>query len=202
LLLRAAALLALVGCSDDGTPVIDAPTTCPIGDRSLPIELDAMHTMGGAVTRLADGGEVELSRPIQGGKVIYVGVTALNVDGCNLQLNAALRDAASNQVIALEQRPVRLVTGPDGWGVPASPFDDLANVPACPNAAATVDIDQASWQLELRLEESGGRSATKILTVAPRCARFDERAECECECDSDYELGSGCPADPIDAGVD
>lgn len=202
MLLRAAVLLAQVaGCSDDVAPVIDAPATCPIGDRSQPIALDAMHTVGGAVTRLADGGEVELSRPIQGGKVIYVGVTALNVDGCNLQLNAALRDVGSNQVIALEQRPVRLVAGPDGWGVPVSPFDDLANVPACPNAAATVDIDQASWQLELRLEESGGRSATKILTVAPRCASSDERAECECECDSDYEL-SGCPVDPVDAGVD
>jgi len=201
LLRRVAVAIALVtaasGCSDD------APTTCPIGDRTQPIELVAVHwPAGGVVEDLADGGAVDLVRPIQGGKVVYVGVRARNVDGCNVQLTAALRDPATQQVIALEQRPVRLVDGGDGWGRAESTFDHLANVPACPNAAAARDVDGATWGLELRLDEAGGRTATVTLVVTPRCGLVGEDEECRCECDSDYELGAACPVDPVDAGVD
>jgi hypothetical protein len=200
LLLRVAVLvtaMALAACSDD------APTSCPIGDRMQPIELVAVHwPEGGSVVDLADGGAVDLLRPLQGGKVIYVGVRARNVDGCNVQLTAALRDPASQQVIALEQRPVRLVDSGDGWGRPESMFDHLANVPACPSASATRDVDGATWVLEMRLDEVGGRTATTSLTIAPRCASASEIEECQCECDSDYVLGSTCPSDPVDAGVD
>ncbi|KAB2887118.1 MAG: hypothetical protein F9K40_21895, partial [Kofleriaceae bacterium] len=113
-----AAAVGATGCSDD------APTTCPIGDRARPLEIVAVHwPAGGAVEDLVDGGAVELVRPIQGGKVVYVGVRARNVDGCNVQLTAALRDPATQQVIALEQRPVRLVDGGDGWGRAESTFD-------------------------------------------------------------------------------
>lgn len=202
MLLRRVVAVALAtavgaGCSDD------APTTCPIGDRARPIEIVAVHwPAGGAVEDLADGGAVDLVRPIQGGKVVYVGVRARNVDGCNVQLTAALRDLATQQVIALEQRPVRLVDGGDGWGRAESTFDHLANVPACPNAAAARDVDGAIWALELRLDEAGGRTATTTLVVAPRCGLVDEAEECRCECDSDYELGAACPSDPVDAGVD
>ncbi|HUQ05789.1 MAG TPA: hypothetical protein VM261_24980 [Kofleriaceae bacterium] len=185
------------GCSDD------APTTCPIGDRTRPIEIVAVHwPAGGTVGDLADGGVVDLVRPIQGGKVVYVGVRARNVDGCNVQLTAALRDQATQQVIALEQRPVRLVDGGDGWGLPEAAFDHLANLPACPNAAAARDVDGSTWRLELRLEEPGGRMAETSLVVQPRCALDQELDECRCECDADYELGGACPSDPADAGVD
>jgi hypothetical protein len=187
----------LAACSDD------APTTCPIGDRASPIELVAVTAPYlGSIGDLADGGEVDLFRPLQGGKVIYVGVRARNVDGCNVQLTAALRDPVTQQVIALEQRPVRLVDSGDGWGRPASSSDHLANVPACPSAAATHDVDGAAWQLELRLDELGGRTATTTLSVVPRCDVDGEIEECECECDSDYVLGAACPSDPVDAGVD
>jgi len=197
-----AAAVALGGCGDDVARP-DAAATCPIGDRTQALELQAQHWTGdGAAVDLADGGAVDLVRPIQGGKVIYVGVRARNVDGCNVQLTAALRDAASDQVIALEQRPVHLTAGADGWGVATSLFDDLANLPLCPSAAATHDIDQATWRLELRLDEAGGRTATTALTIAPRCARADELEECRCECDSDYELGQPCPSDAVDAGTD
>jgi hypothetical protein len=197
LLLRVAALAALVGCSDD------APTSCPIGDRTQAIELVPVHwPAGGDVVDLVDGGAIDLVRPIQGGKVVYVGVRARNVDGCNLMLTAALRDRATQQVIALEARPVKLVDRGDGWGLPESTFDHLANVPACPTASASVDVDGATWGLELRLEEPGGRRAETALSVVPQCRLADEGDECRCECDSDYELGSACPSDPVDAGVD
>lgn len=196
------ALVALVaavggGCSDD------APMSCPIGDRAQPIEIVAVHWIaGGTVVDLVDGADVDLVRPLQGGKVVYVGVRARNVDGCNLQLTAALRDRSTQQVIALEQRPVRLVDGGDGWGWPDSTFDHLANVPACPNAAAIQDVDGSTWGLELRLEEPGGRMAETSLTVVPQCRLTDQRNECECECDSEFQIGGGCPSSPDDAGVD
>jgi hypothetical protein len=198
LLLRAAVLVTvLAACSDD------APTSCPIGDRTLPIEFVAVYfPSDGAVGDIVDGGDVPLRRPIQGGKVMYVGVRAKNVDGCNVQLTAALRDPVSQQVIALEQRPVRLVDSGDGWGRPESEYDHLANLPACPSAAATHDVDDSSWLLELRLDETGGRTATTTITVVPRCDGPGEMEECACECDSDYVIGSPCPVDPVDAGVD
>jgi hypothetical protein len=201
LLLRSAgALLVCASCSSCSD---DAPTTCPIGDRTQPIEIVAVHwAAGGDVGDLVDGGAVDLVRPIQGGKVVYVGVRARNVDGCNLQLTAALRDQSTQQVIALEQRPVRLVDGGDGWARPESAFDHLANVPACPNAAAARDVDGAIWRLELRLEEPGGRMAETMLVIAPMCRVSDELDECQCECDSDYTLGGACPSDLVDAGVD
>lgn len=185
------------GCSDD------APTSCPIGDRTRAIEIMPVHWLaGGGVVELDNGGDVDLVRPIQGGKVVYVGVRARNVDGCNLMLTAALRDLASQQVIALEQRPVKLVDRGDGWGLPESMFDHLANVPACPTASASVDVDGAIWRLELRLEEPGGRMTETSLNVVPQCRLAEEGEECRCECDSDYELGGACPSDAIDAGVD
>jgi hypothetical protein len=195
---------ALLVCASFASCSDDAPTTCPIGDRTQPIEIVAVHWVaGGDIGDLADGGAVDLVRPIQGGKVVYVGVRARNLDGCNAQLTAALRDPSTQQVIALEQRPVRLVEGSDGWGRPESTFDHLANVPACPNAAAARDVDGATWRLELRIEEPGGRMAETALSVVPVCTLAGETEECACECDSDFELGTGgCPVDPVDAGAD
>lgn len=194
----ALAIAAGAGCSDD------APSSCPIGDRTQPIEIVPVHWQVGRseIEDLADGSSVDLIRPIQGGKVIYVGVRARNVDGCNLQLTAALRDPMTQQVIALEQRPVRLVDRGDGWGRPDSAFDHLANVPACPTAAAARDVFNSRWTLELRLEEPGGRMAETSLDVTPGCRVAAELEECYCECDSDYELGRPCPGNTIDAGVE
>jgi hypothetical protein len=200
LLLKAATFAAVMlsACSDD------APTTCPIGDRSRPIEIRAQTWVPGQpeLDDLSNPGGVYLVRPIQGGKVIYVGVRARNVDGCNLMLTAALRDPVSQQVIALEQRPVRLSDYGDGWGRASSHVDDLANVPACPNAAAERDIDGSTWTLELRLEEPGGRMAEMSLQVGAGCYIASELDECRCECDSEYVLGGPCPPlETIDAGV-
>jgi hypothetical protein len=193
---RAAAFaLAATACTDA------ASRTCPVGDRRLPIELTAMTWDGSAETaavELVDGGEVVLRRPAQGGKVLYLGVRARNVDACGVQLTSALRDPTSGEVIALDQRPVPLVAGGDGWAVPAPPFEQaLTNLGVCPNADAEVDVDGHPWRLELRLEEtSGARRATIELTVWPRCPVGEEAFECACECDSDFHVGGECPVDP------
>jgi hypothetical protein len=216
--LTALACVMVVGCSgghgDDGDggpdarrdgppPEVDAPIACPSGDRTMPIELAALWADGAAqIHELADGAEVDLLPPFQGGYVIYVGVKAKNVDGCNVQLTAALRDTGNNQVIALEQRPVHLDAQADGWATPTSAYNDLANVPACPNAGAISDVDESTWQLELRLDEVGGRTATAILAVAPVCRPGGpgELEGCQCQCDADFVVGSGCPLG-ADGGV-
>ena len=118
------------------------------------------------------------------------------------QLTAALRDPESQQVIALEQRPVQLHDYGDGWGRVSSAFDHLANVPACPNAAAQRHIFDNPWTLELRLEEPGGRMAETSLVVTPGCRVAGEQEECFCECNRDYELGQPCPSNTVDAGVE
>ena len=197
----AVALVLIAACGGDDGP---APVSCPIGDRSQPIELVPVAWAGtlDPPVDLADGAVVPLRRPLQGGKVIFVGVRARNVDGCAARLTGALRDAQNGEVVALEARPTRLVARADGWGVPEEPFlASLANVAACPNADADRDLDGNPWRLELRLDEDGGRSATVTVTIVPRCLQLDEQDECACECDSDFVIGGACPVDPVDAGV-
>lgn len=192
-----AAAAALAGCSDD------PPATCGFGDRSLPVEIAPVHVVAGALADLGDGDPVELHRPLQGGKVIYVGVQARNVDGCNVTLTAALRDPQSRLILNLEQRLVRLVDGGAGWAVPDQPLTQMtANVAACPSAVATTDVDQSEWELELRLDDGPGRTATTSVRVRPVCAVPEELDECQCQCDADFELGQPCPVDPVDGGLD
>jgi hypothetical protein len=212
LLARVTVAVALAGCSGvddvvvDAAAVIDGDLTdapidarsCPVGDPAQPLEVVPIASDLSDEIEITDGAVVGLIRPDQGGKVIFVGVKARNFDPCQRQLylTGALIAPATGQVIALEQRPVRLDPGADGWGHPYTLYYDLANVPACPNAATTVDIDRSTWRLELRLDEGETRSVTVTRSVMPRCLRPEQQADCECECDSDFVLGEACPVDP------
>jgi hypothetical protein len=184
-------------------PPIQCPQ--PSGDPGQPIELVPLRFDGqGALVEIVDGDHLLMERPFQGGRVVYVGVRARNIaDGCNVTLNGAVRDAQSNFIMGLEERPTYLVVESDGWAAPVTPWTQtLANVPLCPNAAATRDLDGNNWQLELRLQD-GARRTTVTRSVVLECGTPVPFGEpCECECDSDYVLGGVCPADPVDAGVD
>lgn len=189
---------------DGPCPPPPPPIQCPqvSGDVGQALEVVPVRIVAGGVTPIADADVLELTRPLQGGQVIYTGVRARNVDGCQVQLTGALRDPDSGRVVALEQRPTYLAVEGDGWAGPVVPLTQtLANVAACPSAAATRDLDGNPWTLELRLDAADGRSATVTRTVWLRCDGFDPLG-CACECDSDYVLGGACPVDPVDAGVD
>ncbi|HVV84888.1 MAG TPA: hypothetical protein VHE35_17610, partial [Kofleriaceae bacterium] len=195
--LAIAALGALAGCGDDAP----SPMSCPVGDRTQPIELAIMVSDGVTLHDFTDGDPVPLRRPLQGGQAIMIGVRATNVDGCKVNLTTTLRDPDDDRSLGLDVRPVTLVPSADGWARPAEPFfQSIGSTPACPNLVADRDIFGSPWKVELRLDEDGGRSATVFATVVPYCDEQSPKDECECECDADYVLGAACPL--VDAGTD
>lgn len=205
----------LLGCSsnsvsstpDAAPPQVDAD--CPVGvlgDTSMPIEFEfrVLH-VDGSDAPLADGDDVPLVFPPQGGRVIFVGVRAKNIDGCGVQLTGALRDMSNGQV-RIDSRTVNLIPTGDGWGTSAPPSqsissarDTYSNVPVCPNQWATSDVFDHEFILEVTVEDKEKRKLTKSIKVTPRCAEPDKLAECRCICKVGYVLGEQC-AD-VDSGV-
>jgi hypothetical protein len=187
-------LAALAGCPDDDPD-------CFIGDRAADPEMQIIYldTQGASHTAAA-GERMPLIRPDQGGKVLFVGARARNLDGCALELTTSLRDTCTNRIIALEGRPVNLAAGADGWGEPEAPAQsNYGNLAACPSEAAQRDIEEEPYLLRVALRDRRGLTAEASFMVTPFCAEEDLFEECLCDCDHDYE-GTTCPAEP-DAGV-
>jgi hypothetical protein len=205
------ALFAL-GCPDgnpvvpppaDGGPEVDA--ACPsgvLGDatKDIDFELRVVHA-DGTDNPINDGEDIPLILPPQGGRVVFVGVRATNIDSCDLTLTGAIRDETSNQVV-FDKRTVNLNPTGDGWGTSGAPTQSIsaarekyANVPMCPNQWATSDIFDHEFKLEVTLEDRAHRKLMKSIRVTPRCAEPDKKAECLCLCKLGYVLGEKCDAD-------
>jgi hypothetical protein len=135
----------------------------------------------GVVAGVADGGDVPLVEPPQGGQVLFIGVRATNLDGCSLSVRASLRDAASGATLATDERFVDLVTQGDGWGAPpaGAPITSFANVPVCPNTTASREVDGSAWVLAVTVQDREQRTATVSMTVTPRCADALCTEECK-----------------------
>jgi hypothetical protein len=202
----------LTGCPSDPTPTptqdaapppVDAD--CPVGslgDTSKPIDFAfrILH-VDGTDAPLADGDDVPLIFPPQGGRVIFVGVRATNLDGCGVQLTGALRDPA-NQLVRVDSRTVNLIPTGDGWGASApssqtisSARDTYSNVPVCPNQWASTDVFDHPFALEVTVTDRAKRKLTKSIQVTPRCAEVDKMGECRCICKVGYILGESCTDD-------
>jgi len=99
----------------------------------------------GVSTPVQSGGTVPLVTPPQGGRVIFLGVRATNVDPCAVKITGAIRDPATKQV-RVDARTVNLSPSGDGYGVSVdSSISSFANVPVCPNEWASTDaFDQPS----------------------------------------------------------
>ncbi len=108
---------ALAGCPDEGevAPVQDAgsdvaadtSSVCPagyLGDRAKDpiIELRALRADGTDVP-IADGADLAVLFPPQGGRVAFVGVRATNLDGCGVQVTGALMSYVSEEVSSSER---------------------------------------------------------------------------------------------------
>lgn len=201
-LVRSAALVfvaasPLLACSDD------PKTGCFVGDPSKPPELVMIHmTPAGSFVETVANGEVPLIQAPQGGKVLFVGARARNIDGCPVRISASLRDECNNGLLALEQRDVTMKLAADGWLEPEDPaqISNYSNLPACPRAAAARNIQGEPYLLKVRLEDRAGRTAESVLKVTPTCAQPELLDQCVCECDAKYILGDSCGA-PYDAGV-
>jgi hypothetical protein len=204
--LAALAALALAGaaCSSPH-PGTDAGTPCADGflgsDAAAPMLEFQVLQADGTVLPLADGGTVPLLEPPQGGQVIFVGVRATNVDGCELQLTGALRNLTTNQA-TIEGRTINLVPEGDGWGVSgvsgSALSSNFTNIPVCPNEWSSTSIYGNVYGLEMTIQDREGRTLTQKIQVTPACGEASTLATCQCICKGGYVLGESC----ADAGTD
>ena len=191
----AGAPVAPADAGPDASPACDAPYA---GDRSAAAEIvPIVLGPGTAVAVVEAGAAVPMIFPPQGGRVIFAGVRANNVDPCAVTLAGALRDEATKQV-RVDTRTVNLLPAPGG-GVESDPNDisTFSNIPVCPNEWSMTSLFDAAYELVLSVTDSGGKTATQTLSVRPACAEPDNMAECLCICMAGYVLGQSC----ADAGA-
>jgi hypothetical protein len=175
------------------------PTGCTLaflGDESKAPEVQPL-ALGPDMTAVPLHAEdmVLLAFPPQGGRVIFAGVRATNLDPCGVELGGALRDETTQQV-RLDTRTVNLRPGGDGWGA-SDPTDisTFANVPVCPNEWSKTNLYGTEYQLELTVTDRAGRTVTLKLPVTPECSEPVSAAVCRCICMGGYVLGESCAPD-------
>jgi hypothetical protein len=195
------------GCSSH--PHADAGTEpCPagfLGDPAGAPDFDLQMLLADdSVAFVQDGGSMPMLLPPQGGRVVFVGVRATNVDGCGLQLTGALRDLASGRV-SVDSRTVNLTSTGDGWGVSgvsvgsiSGAIGSFSNIPCCPNQWSSTDLFGHPYGLEVTIRDRRKRELTKKVEVTPECAQPANLEECLCICRAGYILGQACG----DAGDD
>ena len=191
-----------LACTPGGAGDGDGQEPCPVGflgnEAGAPdfdmLVLEADDT----VAALNDGDAVPMIAPPQGGRVIYIGVHATNIDGCGLQLTGALRDLASQQV-RVDSRTVNLIDTGDGYGVSSTVgavatagIANFSNVPVCPNEWSSTNLYGTAYGVEVTLLDREGRTVTRKLQVTPQCGEPSSLAECMCICQGGYVLGQSC----------
>jgi hypothetical protein len=195
--------LALGACSPSPAAPDAGPTGCtygPLGDPTQPAQVQVI-ALGPDMTAvpIEDGDPVALAFPPQGGRVIFAGVRATNVDPCAVQLEGVVRDETTHQV-RLDSRTINLKPSGDGWGE-SDPTDisTFANIPVCPNEWSKTNLYGTEYELAITLTERSGRMETQSLKVIPACSDPATAAVCLCICQGGYVLGQSCAAD---GGVD
>lgn len=172
-----------------------SPDRCLAGDPAEALEVRVVVLGADLVPAAAgDGARVALMKPPQGGRVIYAGVEARNLDACMpANVVGALRDPATHAVFGLEGRPVVLAARGDGWAAAQEEQpSSYANVAVCPNQRSSRDIDDEGYELYLKLTDGAGRFVETTVGVVPFCAEPDNVDECRCICKAGYVLGESC----------
>jgi hypothetical protein len=202
--MRALAMLVLVGCgphpgAGPGDAGSDGPGVCGLGflgDPSTPVQLDLIALgADGASSPIGEGSAVALLFPPQGGRVVFAGVRASNIDPCGVELSGALRDPASNEV-RVDVRTVNLGEVDGGAGASTdSNISSFANIPVCPNEWSSQDAYGNPYALTVSVKDREGRTASQTIHVTPVCAEPARLSECLCICKAGYVLGQACPSD-------
>jgi hypothetical protein len=137
-----------------------------------------------------DGDVAPLIDPPQGGRVIFAGVRATNIDPCGVVLTGSLRDLTTNAV-RFDTRTLNLEPTDDGWG--GSEDDQIssfANIPVCGNSWSPTNIYGTEYELEVALIDAEGHSTSVKARVVPGCVEpGDKETECLCICKGGYVLG-------------
>lgn len=207
LLLAGVAALCLTGCGEpqESSPDGGGPPGCELGflgDPSLEPQMElTARGADGVAYPLADGDPIALIFPPQGGRVVFAGVRATNMQACGARLTGILRDLNSTKV-QLDARTINLKPYGNGWGGSVdSDISTFANIPLCPNQWSATNIYGTVYELEVELMDRDKRMLKQIIHVTPACAEPEHQAQCECICRGGYMLGEMCtPA--ADAGAD
>ncbi len=208
-----AALLAMLcpssGCGDSGFAGGggfggEAPTPCAfgfIGDPALEPEIEVFaFGADGQDHPVSADGILDLIEPPQGGRVIFVGARARNIDGCGPLLTGALRDPTTDQ-LRFDTRSVNLAPDEDGWGsVARGDLSVYSNIPACANSWADQDIFGGTFDLEVKIVDRDGRKAETVISVSTQCTDVSQAetppdvtlAGCLCTCKQGYITGESC----------
>ncbi len=138
------------------------------------------------------GGPIDIIEPPQGGRVLFVGVRATNIDPCAVTLTGTLRDLSST-AIRFDTRTLNLRDEGNGYGRSA-PGDIAAysNIPVCHNTWTDRNIYGEPFTLEVTLKDRHGKEVEESLQVVPRCAEPANEAQCLCICEGGYQLGDAC----------
>ncbi len=194
------AAASLTACSL-GDPSAEPCTTGFLGSKSGPPMIEVIEVQpDDSIVDAVDGGPIAIMAPPQGGRVIFAGIRATNVDGCGLQLTGAIRDPSSKQV-KFDSRTVDLTATTGGWGASgvgtvSDRISDFANIPVCPNQTFDTDVYGHPYSLEMSLVDRGGRTASTTLVVTPYCSDTGPgtAAYCACICAAHYSSTETCPA--------
>jgi hypothetical protein len=211
-LLALVATISLLSCSTPPPDPIDTEDAgiiiggCKlpfVGDPNAPMEMDVIALgVDEKLTTLEDGSDITLMFPPQGGRVVFAGVRARNVNPCGVRIAGALRDPVSKKV-SIDNRIINLQVTEDGYGrTDPLDFSSFANIAACPNQWSSQDLMDTPYELTVSLTDKDGRKLTHVRQVMPRCDEPGREAECLCICDVDYLLGMACEGVPVDGGVE
>jgi hypothetical protein len=184
------------GTEDAGA---DAQPVCGVGflgDATQGIDMKVIALgASGTSSEIHDGSDVALILPPQGGRVIFIGVRANNIDPCAVKLSGALRDLTNDQV-RVDIRSVNLVPDSTGYGASTDAvIATFSNIPVCPNQWSVTNTFGNPYQLEVTLTDHAGRTAQQKMKVVPRCAQPDNEGQCMCLCKAGYVLGENCGLD-------
>jgi hypothetical protein len=176
---------------------VDAATASDGGDAaSSTPELQILYrSRDGMAVSGAPDAPVPLTLPPQGGFVLLAGARVKHFDLASVMLTASLRDTIDDHVVSVEQRPVMLVAGADGWASPDQPMTlfNWANLPTCPAASATRDLDAQPYVLRIAIADGSGATAEQKLEIVPTCEAGANGDLCRCQCKRGYKLGDPCP---------
>ena len=190
-----ASLVFALACAEETAEGEQDSKSCFFGDESKPLEFDIVHRdADGECVSTEEMGEIPLIQPPQGGKVLFVGVRARNLNGCGLTLATALVEPDTGSVISLERRPVMLEPVGDGWMEPERPTEasNYSNLPACPRADLERSIEGEPYELRVSITDKDGRKGSASMQVIPICGESKLAELCQCECSKDYRLGGAC----------
>lgn len=187
------------------TPDAAPPPACGLdylGDRNKDVAFEFRVVGGDGVDMpLSNGDDAPLIFPPQGGRVVFVGVRAQNLDPCAVQLTGALRDLSTRQV-RVDSRTVNLIPDGKGWGTSGTAGQSItaavsnySNIPLCPNQWSATNVFGTQYQLEVTLKDHDKKTITKTILVTPRCAEPGNASECLCICKGGYVLGESCAMD-------